>query len=111
MALAGIPPLNGFISKLMIFQSGVQSANYVPLAIIGVASIVTVTYVIRSFIKIWFEPNLEVKPKQGDSLIAPALLIALSLALGIWAEPLVALAQFVARWVGDPTAYILLVLK
>jgi len=111
MALAGIPPLNGFISKLMIFQSGVQSANYVPLAIIGVASIVTVTYVIRSFIKIWFEPILEVKPKQGDSLIAPALLIALSLALGIWAEPLVALAQFVARWVGDPTAYILLVLK
>lgn len=111
MALAGIPPLNGFISKLMIFQSGVQSANYVPLAIIGVASIVTVTYVIRSFIKIWFEPNPEAKPKQGDSLIAPALLIALSLALGIWAEPLVALAQFVARWVGDPTAYILLVLK
>jgi multicomponent Na+:H+ antiporter subunit D len=111
MALAGIPPLNGFIGKLMIFQSGVQSANYVSLAIIGVASIVTVTYVIRSFIKIWFEPNLEAKPKQGDSLIAPALLIALSLALGIWAEPLVALAQLVAHWLGDPAAYILLVLK
>lgn len=111
MALAGIPPLNGFISKLMIFQSGVESANYIPLLIIGVASIVTLTYVIRSFIKIWFEANPEAKPKEGDQLIAPALLIALSLVLGIWAEPLVTLAQSVAAWMGEPMSYVMMVMK
>jgi len=111
MALAGIPPLNGFVSKLLIFWSGVDSANYVPLLIIGVASIVTVTYVIRSFVKIWFEPNPEAKPKAGDNLLAPALLVALSLVLGLWADPLVSFAQTVAAWIGDPSAYIAFVLK
>jgi multicomponent Na+:H+ antiporter subunit D len=111
MALAGIPPLNGFISKLMIFQSGVESANYLPLAIIGVASIVTLTYVIRAFIKIWFDANPEAKPKEGDRLTAPTVLIALSLALGIWADPLVALTQSIAASIGEPMSYIMLVMK
>jgi hypothetical protein len=43
-------------------------------------------------------------------LIAPALLIVLSLALGIWAEPLVLLAQSVVVWIGDPAQYITAVL-
>lgn len=111
MALAGIPPLNGFISKLMIFWSGVQSAQYLPLAIIGVASIVTLTYVIRAFMKIWFETNPEAKPKAGDSLLAPALLIGLSLLLGIWAEPLVSLTQAVTAWMSEPVTYITIILK
>jgi multicomponent Na+:H+ antiporter subunit D len=96
MALAGIPPLNGFISKLMVFQSGVESENYLALALIGIASIVTLTYVIRSFVKIWFEQKKEkVKYKKGDALWAPLLLIGLSLILGIYAEPLVASASTV----------------
>jgi multicomponent Na+:H+ antiporter subunit D len=111
LALAGIPPLNGFTSKLMIFWSGVESANYLPLAIIGVASIVTVTYVIRAFVKIWFEPNPEVKPKQGDQLLAPALLIALSLLLGVWAQPLVAFAQQTALWLMEPLKYVEMVIR
>jgi multicomponent Na+:H+ antiporter subunit D len=111
LALAGIPPLNGFTSKLMIFWSGVESAKTLPLAIIGVASIVTVTYVIRSFMKIWFEPNPEVKPKQGDQLLAPALLIALSLLLGIWAQPLVAFAQQTALWITEPLKYVEMVIR
>lgn len=111
MALAGIPPLNGFISKLMIFWSGVEAAQYIPLLIIGVASIVTLTYVIRSFIRIWFEPNPKAKEKAGDRLLAPALLVFLSLLLGVWAEPLVALSQWTAAWLGDPAFYIAAILR
>jgi multicomponent Na+:H+ antiporter subunit D len=112
MALAGIPPLNGFISKLMIFWSGVEAARYLPLGVIGAASIVTLTYVIRSFVKIWFEPNPKVKEKAktGDRLLAPALLVTLSLLLGVWAEPLVALSQWAAAWLGDPWLYITAIL-
>jgi multicomponent Na+:H+ antiporter subunit D len=111
MALAGIPPLNGFIGKLMIFWSGVESANYFPLAIIGVASIVTLTYVIRAFMKIWFESNPKIKPKAGDRLLAPAVLVLLSLGLGVWAEPLISLAQTTAAWLGDPASYIMAILR
>ncbi len=111
MALAGIPPLNGFIGKLMIFWSGVEAAQYIPLLIIGAASIVTLTYVIRSFIRIWFEPNPKAKEKAGDRLLAPALLIFLSLLLGVWAEPLVSLARWAAAWLGDPSLYIAAILR
>lgn len=111
MALAGIPPLNGFISKLMIFWSGVEAAQYIPLLIIGIASIVTLTYVIRSFVKIWFEPNPKAKEKAGDRLLAPALLISLSLLLGVWAEPLVALAQWAAARLDAPAHYIAAILR
>ena len=111
MALAGIPPLNGFISKLMIFWSGVEAAQYISLLIIGIASIVTLTYVIRSFVKIWFEPNPKVKQKAGDHLLAPALLVTLSLLIGIWAEPLVSFSQVTAAWLGDPAFYIAAILR
>jgi hypothetical protein len=51
-----------------------------------------------------------VKAKPGgDRLWAPALLIGLSLALGIWAEPLVSLATATAAWLSDPANYLGLV--
>lgn len=111
LALAGVPPLNGFVSKLLIFWSGVQAAQYLPLALIGLASLLTLVYIIRAFIKIWFEMHPAAKPKEGDRLWAPAFLIALSLGLGLWPQPLVALAQRTAAWLGDPSLYILTVLR
>lgn len=107
MSLAGVPPLNGFTSKLMFFWSGVAGARYLSLAIIGVASLLTLTYVIRAFIRIWFEVNPALKVKPGDSLIAPAVLVTLSLALGIWAQPLVMFANSVSAWLMDPNLYLL----
>ncbi|MDX9990936.1 MAG: proton-conducting transporter membrane subunit [Anaerolineales bacterium] len=109
MALAGIPPLNGFVSKLMIFLSGVQSQNYLSLALIGVASLVSLVYVIRAFMKIWFEPNPALKPKRGDLLLAPALLVLVCLALGIWSEPLLLVAEQVSQSLLQPENYIQIV--
>lgn len=111
MALAGIPPTNGFLSKLGIFWSGIEAAQYLPLAIIGVASVLTLFYVISAFIKIWFEQKPAVKPKQGDFLLAPALLIGLCLLLGIWGEPLIGFAQTVTAWISIPANYVAIVLK
>lgn len=110
MALAGIPPTNGFLSKLGIFWSGVQAAQYLPLAVMGIASVLTLFYVVSAFIKIWFEPRPHIKPKAGDALLAPALLIGLSLLLGLWGEPLLAFAQSVMDWVSLPANYIRIVL-
>jgi multicomponent Na+:H+ antiporter subunit D len=112
MALAGIPPTNGFISKLTLFQSGIQAREYVSLAILASASIFTLIYVGRAFQRIWWQaPQGELKVKSsGDGLAAPALLILASLGLGLWAEPLIQVALSIAQWLGDPTHYIQAVL-
>lgn len=106
MALAGIPPLNGFISKFLLFWSGVQAEHYLPLAIVGLASLISLVYIFRSFITIWFEPNPNLKPKAGDSLLAPALLVGLCLLLGLWSEPLVSAAHHTAASLLQPENYL-----
>jgi multicomponent Na+:H+ antiporter subunit D len=112
LALAGLPPTNGFISKLLLFDSGIGAARFVSLLIIGLASILTMIYTIRAFQRIWWRQPTEregIKP-TGDRLIAPALLVGLILILGIWANPLVELAEDTSAWLGDPLAYIQAVL-
>lgn len=112
LALAGIPPTNGFIGKLALFRGGVLAGEYAALAAIGIASIITVVYVVRAFQLIWWVPPAEdVKAKPGgDRLLAPVLLIGLCLLLGLWAEPLLRLANAVAAWLDDPALYIAAVL-
>jgi len=121
MALAGIPPTNGFISKLLLFQSGIQAASegnfaetvgyWLPLLLLGVSSAITLIYVFRALMKVWWEPfkpdqlHAEVKPR-GDSLLAPGLLVAICLALGLGAQPLIRLAEDTSAWVQQPRAYI-----
>jgi multicomponent Na+:H+ antiporter subunit D len=112
MALAGIPPTNGFISKLTLFQSGIQAEQWWSLALLGLGSIVTLVYVVRAFMCIWWQPAAEgakAKP-QGDQLLAPALLIAGMLLLGLWPDPLIDLAEMVSQTLSDPALYIAAVL-
>ncbi len=108
LALSGIPPTNGFISKMLLFRSGVAAEEHAPLLIIGLASILTLIYVIRAFQLIWWQPSAkEIKAKPtGDSLLAPAALIALVLLFGLWAEPLVSLATDVSNWLLEPARYL-----
>jgi len=112
LALAGLPPTNGFISKLLLFDSGIDAAQFVSLLIIGLASILTMIYTIRAFQRIWWQKPAATGTAKttGDRLIAPALLIGLILVLGIWANPLVQLAQDTSAWLGEPLAYIQAVL-
>jgi formate hydrogenlyase subunit 3/multisubunit Na+/H+ antiporter MnhD subunit len=111
LALAGIPPTNGFISKLSLFNSGVNAGMMLSLAVIALASILTLIYTIRAFIFVWWMPATETIPyKKGDSLLAPTILIALALLLGIWANPLVHTTLETAQWLSDAQSYIQAVL-
>jgi multicomponent Na+:H+ antiporter subunit D len=113
LALAGIPPMNGFISKYMTFSAGVAAQGWLVLAIIGPASLITLVYAMRAFMRVWFEPkpaDAKIKP-YGDSLLAPAALITLCLLLGIWGEPLTRLANDISAWVRTPANYTQAVLK
>lgn len=108
LALAGVPPTNGFISKLVLFRSGIEAEQYTALLLIGLASILTLVYIVRAFQAIWWQPPAPealVKP-AGDRLLAPALLIGTVLVLGLWPEPLIRLAEITAAWLGSPDGYI-----
>jgi multicomponent Na+:H+ antiporter subunit D len=112
LALAGIPPTNGFISKMLLFSSGIEAEHFGVLAALGLVSVLTLVYVVRAFQRIWWQlPAEGTKAKPaGDRLLAPALLIGAVLLLGLWPEPLVRLAEATAVWLGDPQAYIQAVL-
>ena len=130
MALAGLPPTNGFISKLALFQSGAQAQRWLWLALIGVPSLFTLVYATRAFMRIWWQDlthpgqraailraagkhsgdvEWAVKP-SGDSLLAPAILIGLCVGLGLFAEPMLQLALNTAHWMLQPGQYVAQVL-
>lgn len=107
-SLAGIPPTNGFVSKMLIFRSGIEAEQLGALLLVGLASTLTLVYTIRAFMSVWWQAPAEgitTRP-EGDGLLAPALLVALILALGIFAAPLVDLSQATAGWLADPDRYI-----
>lgn len=109
LALAGIPPTNGFISKLLLFESGAAAGQTGLLVLLAAASVLSLIYVMRAFQRVWWVPvdgQKKVKPK-GDWMLAPVLLILGVLLLGIWPEPLLAIANQIATWLADPTGYLM----
>lgn len=120
LALAGIPPLNGFISKLAVVQGGVAAAEADPaqwgvLGLVIGGGVLTLLYVTRLWQTIFQSPPNEqtapLKPAgAGDSLLAPALLIVGCVLLGLFAQPVVNIAQQVAAGLADTAPYITAVL-
>lgn len=112
LGLAGIPPTNGFVSKLLIFRSGISAAKPFALVCMGLAGMITLVYTTRAFQRIWWlEPaeGIWTKP-AGDRLMAPLILIALVMILGLHPDPLVRFALETARWLETPGEYIRAVL-
>jgi multicomponent Na+:H+ antiporter subunit D len=108
MSLAGLPPLNGFISKLAVVQSGVSMAQWLPLGLVVSSGALTLLYMFRTWQRV-FQQQKEVKLhilKTGDGMFAPAFLIVICILLGIYARPLVILAEQTALQISDPSIYI-----
>jgi multicomponent Na+:H+ antiporter subunit D len=112
LALAGIPPTNGFVSKLILFRSGLETGAYLSLAGIAAAGVLTLVYIVRAFMRIWWEVPAEepVRKAGGDGLLAPAVLVLAVIVLGLWPDPLLRLAQDVSGWITSPLPYIQAVL-
>lgn len=78
LSLAGIPPLAGFVGKVLVFQAAIE-AGWVPLAVLGIlTSVVAVVYYFRPVAAMWFrEPEYEL-PRRSSA--ATAWAVGLSLA-------------------------------
>lgn len=109
MGLAGIPPLNGFISKLTLVQSGIDVQNWLPLGLAIGAGILSMLYVMRTWQSVFqmapTEHTAAVKT-EGDSPLAPLMLIGVCLFLGLNAQPLVEITRLIIVELGDPQIYI-----
>lgn len=110
LSLAGIPPFSGFVAKLTLIVAAID-ADRIVLAVVAVAVSI---FTILSMLKIWGAMFLgEVREAASDAgsvpkrLILPALTLAgMTIALGLGAEPLLALCRTAAAGLADPSAYI-----
>jgi formate hydrogenlyase subunit 3/multisubunit Na+/H+ antiporter MnhD subunit len=97
----------------MLFQSGIDAAEFGVLLLMAIGSLLTLVYTNRAFIRIWWQKpsgSNGAKP-TGDHLLAPAILIVLILILGLWAEPLLQVARETSLWLDSPGLYIQAVLR
>lgn len=112
LALTGIPPMNGFISKLTLVRGGIDATGWVALFLAVGAGLLTLQYMIGTWSHIFQKAPPEGKKTKptGDSPLAPLLLISACVLLGIFAAPLIDWATQAVRDLGDPSLYIRAVL-
>jgi len=116
LALAGIPPLSGFWAKLVLVLAGLELRAFPIVAVSLAVSLLT----LYSMTKIWNEafwkpaPGSEVVPSAVALApaayrlaLAPIVVLTLaSVAIGLAAGPVFALAARAADQLLDPSAYV-----
>lgn len=113
--LAGIPPLSGFVGKLLIVQGAFEAGNIWTSIFILASSLIVLLSVIRIFIyAFWGEEGETVqinKKSYRNMLIPTVLLVAISVAFGIGAEWVTPYMDTAAKILVDPTIYVDAVMK
>lgn len=121
LSLAGIPPFSGFIAKVGLVQAGIEGRAWAVVAVSIVVSVLT----LFSMTKIWGgafwgDPHVEVEAddpavaRWGGTvpmLGATIALVAISLAIAVFAGPLYELAERAAADLLDPAGYVEVVLR
>ena len=114
--LAGIPPLSGFVGKLLIVQGAFEAGNVWGSIIILASSLVVLLSVMRIFIyAFWGEPKMELPKTDRKAylrLMGPALvLVVLTIVYGVGTEWLVPFMTDATDVLLQPSIYIDAVLK
>jgi len=114
MSIAGMPPLGGFIAKFTLFDAGIGEEYYFAIGIALLFAVFTLFYMFRAMLLMFWGEKRDVAEhgeysSHGTSpLIAlPIIVLALTVvAFGLYAEPLIALANATAHQILDPQPYI-----
>lgn len=107
LALTGIPPASGFVSKWFLaigsLSSGLMAVSYVAVAVLLVSALLTAGYLfpigIRAFLPgaEYEEKGIEQK-EPGLLMLLPIVILAvLAVGLGIWAGPLTEMTGAIAK--------------
>ena len=98
-ALAGVPPLNGFWSKLMLFGAAIDAGPVAPwapwLAIAGILnSALSLAYYIWIMRKMYFEGENEKRVSEPKSVIAVMIFsIIFMVGIGVYPDPIIQFAE------------------
>ncbi len=113
VVLAGIPPLSGFIGKLLLLRGSVENGEIIIIIVALLSSLLILYSVMKIFIQgFWGEKDASFKPVSIRGMLAPIIgLLAVSVFLGIGAEFVYPYINEVAVYLLDPEIYIQAVLK
>lgn len=113
--LAGIPPLSGFVGKLLIVQGGFEAGNIWSTLFILASSLIVLLSVIRIFLyAFWGEQGamVQIDSKKYNRLFYPAaLLVVVSIAYGIGSEWVSPFIDNAANVLSNPSVYVDAVMK
>lgn len=92
-ALAGVPPLNGFISKFFICKAGVDAGGWgiVAMVLLIVNSLLSLCYYLPAINKILFSRDISEKAKEAKGISASIsipiiIMVILTVVLGVYPE-------------------------
>jgi formate hydrogenlyase subunit 3/multisubunit Na+/H+ antiporter MnhD subunit len=112
-ALAGLPPLNGFLSKLTLLRAGLEHGDAPLLAAAVAASALGIAVNLRAFVLVFWGALPDAtgaRWQEGASgvrgWVAPLALVSLCVLIGVWPGPLLAWAAQAAHELGHPAFYI-----
>lgn len=114
LSLAGLPPLSGFFGKFVVIRAGIETGDWALVAVALVVGLLT----LYSMVKIWNEvfwkaapadaPTPAPAPAAGTHLMLAtmAALAALTVLIGLAAQPVYELAEASARELLSRQGYI-----
>jgi multicomponent Na+:H+ antiporter subunit D len=109
LSLAGMPPFSGFFAKLTLLTAGVQSEQYVYVAVALLGSLLTLISMSKIFVYVFWG---EEKPEQvralrhADLFLPTACLVVITVTLGLVGAPVFDLAQQAATQILSRATYI-----
>jgi multicomponent Na+:H+ antiporter subunit D len=110
LALAGVPPLSGFVGKILILQGGIEQGHYV-MAVIGLLTSLLVLYsVLKIFVQSFWGETLLSEGEEHDSgksaLLPGIVLSVLIVGLGLGADWVLGYIEIAVESMMDPSIYI-----
>ncbi|MEK4230454.1 Na+/H+ antiporter subunit D [Solibacillus sp. FSL H8-0538] len=114
--LAGIPPLSGFVGKLLIVQGGFAAGNIWSSLFILASSLLVLLSVIRIFVYAFWgeggqlEPNVN-KQSYNRLFYPTAILVVISIAYGVGSEWITPFMDNAANVLSNPSVYVDAVMK
>lgn len=109
-ALAGIPPLSGFVGKVLIGQAAIAQGDYL-LVVVGFGSSIIVLYsLLRIFLSAIFGETIipigDEMPMPKTVILPIIMLACLTIALGVGAEFIAKYVNHAAHVLANPSIYI-----
>lgn len=114
-SLAGFPPLSGFWSKLVLLQASLEKEAYVIAAVSLIVGLLTMWLVGRIWAELFWKAHpvadppgtAAIAPGARFALVAPLVLLsAMTVAIGLYAEPVMAVAEAASAELLNPAPYI-----